>query len=173
MISEGTIEMKVAKGKGLPDSLKLLISLATCVGAGLLGSIFSRGSITNWYSFLQKPSFTPPNWIFAPVWFLLYILMGISAFLIWRTGFRNFHVRESLIIFLIQLALNALWSFAFFGLKSPITGLIVIVPLWTAILLAIINFYRVSRTASLLLIPYILWVSYATALNFSFYLLNP
>ena len=161
------------KEKYLPDLFKLLISLATCIGAGFLGSIFSRGSITTWYSLLQKPAFTPPSWIFAPVWFLLYILMGISAFLVWRTGFQNFHVRESLIIFLIQLALNALWSFAFFGLKSPIAGLIVIVPLWTAILLAIINFYRVSRTASFLLIPYILWVSYATALNFSLYLLNP
>lgn len=161
------------KEKGLPDGFKLLISLATCIGAGLLGSVFSRESISSWYSLLQKPSFTPPNWIFAPTWFLLYVFMGISAFLVWRTGFKNFHVRESMIIFLIQLALNAFWSFAFFGLKSPVAGLIVIVPLWTAILLAIINFYRVSRAASFLLIPYIIWVSYATALNFSFYLLNP
>jgi translocator protein len=161
------------KEKGLPNGFKLLISLATCIGAGLLGSLFTRGSITSWYPLLQKPSFTPPGWLFAPVWFLLYILMGVSAFLIWRMGFRQFHVRESLIIFMIQLALNALWSFAFFGLKSPIAGLIVIVPLWTAILLAMINFYKVSKTASLLLIPYILWVSFATALNFSFYLLNP
>jgi translocator protein len=158
--------------KRIPDISKLLISLAICIGAGLLGSIFTTSSISGWYSLLQKPSYTPPSWIFAPVWFLLYILMGISAFLIWRRGLEQFHVRESLIIFIIQLVLNALWSFAFFGLKSPIAGLIVIVPLWTAILLAMINFYKVSKTASLLLIPYILWVSFATILNFSFYILN-
>jgi len=115
----------------------------------------------------------PPNWLFAPVWFLLYVLMGISAFLVWRKGIKEFQVREGLIIFVIQLVLNTLWSYAFFGLKSPLWGLIVIVPLWTAILLTMINFYRVSKTSSLLLIPYILWVSYATILNFSIYLLNP
>ena len=161
------------KEKNLSDLFKLLICLVTCVGAGFLGSYFTRGSISSWYSLLHKPAFTPPDWLFAPVWFLLYIMMGIAAFLIWRVGFKNTRVHESLVIFFIQLSLNALWSFAFFGLKSPIAGLIVIVPLWTAILLAIINFYRVSKTASFLLIPYILWVSYATALNLSFYILNP
>ncbi len=159
--------------KRLSDGLKLLISLTVCIGAGLIGSLFTRGSIPTWYSLLQKPSFTPPSWLFAPVWFLLYILMGISAFLIWRKGFRQFQVRESIIIFTVQLFLNALWSYAFFGLKSPLIGLLVIVPLWTAILLTMLNFYKVSKTASLLLIPYILWVSYATVLNFWFYLLNP
>ena len=99
--------------------------------------------------------------------------MGISAFLVWRMGMKQFHVREGLVIFLVQLILNTFWSFAFFGLKSTIAGLLVIVPLWTAILLTIINFYRISKTASFLLLPYILWVSFATALNFSIYLLNP
>jgi translocator protein len=155
------------------NGVKLLISLAACIGAGLIGSIFTRGSIATWYTFLHKPAFSPPNWVYAPVWFLLYILMGISAFLIWRVGMKQFHVREGLVIFLIQLILNTFWSFAFFGLKSTIAGLLVIVPLWTAILLTIINFYRISRTASFLLLPYILWVSFATALNFSIYLLNP
>ncbi len=153
--------------------MKLLISLAVCIGAGLLGSLFTGGAIPSWYSMLQKPSFTPPPWLFASVWFLLYILMGVSVFLIWRRGFRQFQVRESIIIFTVQLFLNALWSYAFFGLKSPLIGLLVIVPLWTAILLTILNFYKVSKTASLLLIPYILWVSYATVLNFAIYLLNP
>jgi len=155
------------------DIIKLLISLAACFGAGFIGSLFTRAAIPGWYVLLEKPSFTPPNWLFAPVWFLLYILMGISVFLVWRKGIKVFHVREGLIIFIIQLVLNTLWSYAFFGLKSPLWGLVVIVPLWTAILLTMINFYRVSRTASFLLIPYILWVSYATALNFSIYLLNP
>jgi len=163
----------VEKEKTLNNVYKLLISLAACIGAGLIGSIFTRGSVSTWYHLLQKPSFSPPDWVFAPVWFLLYVLMGISVFMVWRVGFNQFHVREGLIIFLIQLILNTFWSFAFFGLKSTIAGLLVIVPLWTAILLTIINFYRISRTASLLLIPYILWVSFATVLTFSIYLLNP
>ncbi|MDD5398472.1 MAG: tryptophan-rich sensory protein [Dehalococcoidia bacterium] len=161
------------RDKRVSDIIKLLISLAACFGAGFIGSLFTRAAIPGWYVLLEKPSFTPPNWLFAPVWFLLYILMGISVFLVWRKGIKVFHVREGLIIFIIQLVLNTLWSYAFFGLKSPLWGLVVIVPLWTAILLTMINFYRVSRTASFLLIPYILWVSYATALNFSIYLLNP
>jgi len=159
--------------KGLHDALKLSICLAACIGAGLIGSIFTPASTRTWYMALQKPAFTPPGWVFAPIWFLLYILMGISAFLVWRKGIHQFQVREGLVIFIVQLVLNSFWSFAFFGLKSPLSGLIVIVPLWTAILLTIINFYRVSRTASFLLIPYIIWVSFATALNFSIYLLNP
>ena len=161
------------KERKLSDILKLAISLAACFSAGFIGSFFSRGSIPDWYTLLQKPAFTPPGWLFAPVWSLLYLLMGISAFLIWRSGIREFHVREGLIIFSIQLILNTLWSYAFFGLKSPLYGLIVIVPLWTAILLSILNFYRISKTAAFLLIPYIIWVSYATALNLSIYLLNP
>jgi tryptophan-rich sensory protein len=164
---------KVITDKRLRDGLKLFISLAVCIGAGLIGSLFTRGSIPAWYSLLQKPPFAPPSWLFAPIWFLLYILMGISAFLIWRRGFRQFQVRESIIIFTVQLFLNAFWSYAFFGLKSTLVGLLVIVPLWTAILLTILNFYKISKTASFLLIPYILWVSYATVLNFAFYLLNP
>jgi len=157
----------------LNDIAKLLISLAACFLAGFVGSFATRAATLNWYALLQKPFFTPPGWLFAPVWFLLYILMGISAFLVWRKGIKEFQVREGLMIFIIQLLLNMLWSYAFFGLKSPLWGLVVIVPLWTAILLTMINFYRVSKTASFLLIPYILWVSYATVLNFSIYLLNP
>jgi tryptophan-rich sensory protein len=99
--------------------------------------------------------------------------MGIAVFLVWRKGLKQFQVRESIVIFAIQLLLNAGWSYAFFGLKSPGTGLIVIVPLWTAILLTIINFFRVSRLAAYLLIPYIIWVSFATVLTFSIYLMNP
>lgn len=164
---------ELMRDKRVIDVIKLLISLAACFGAGLISSLFTRAATTNWYVLLEKPTFTPPNWLFAPVWFLLYVLMGISAFLVWRKGIDIFQVREGLIIFIIQLVLNTLWSYAFFGLKSPLWGLVVIVPLWTAILLTMINFYRVSRTATFLLIPYILWVSYATALNFSIYLLNP
>lgn len=157
----------------LIDGLKLVTSIVVCICAGLIGSISTGESISNWYIYLQKPAFTPPNWLFAPVWFLLYILMGIAVYLVWRKGLDKFQVRESIVIFIIQLVLNAGWSYAFFGLRSPLTGLIVIVPLWTAILLTIINFFRVSRTSAYLLIPYIIWVSFATVLNFSIYLLNP
>ena len=163
----------IMKDPRLQDVLRLFISLAACFSAGFIGSIITRDSVSTWYTLLLKPSFTPPSWLFAPVWFLLYVLMGISAFLIWRKGVRDFQVKESLIIFIIQLLLNILWSYAFFGLKSPLYGLIVIVPLLTAILLTIINFYRISKTASFLLIPYIVWISYATVLNFSIYILNP
>lgn len=161
------------KNSSFSDWLKLSISIAVCLCAGMVGSLFTREAIASWYVFLKKPAFTPPDWLFAPVWTLLYILMGIAVFLIWRRGFDQFQVRESMIIFIIQLILNAGWSYAFFGLKSPLTGLIVIVPLWTAILLTIINFFKVSRVAACLLIPYIIWVSFATVLNFFFYLLNP
>jgi tryptophan-rich sensory protein len=161
------------KNRTLISGLKLLVSIGVCVGAGLIGSIFTRGSITSWYAFLQKPAFTPPAWLFAPVWFFLYILMGIAVFVVWQKGIKQFNVREGVIIFVIQLVLNILWSFAFFGLRSPISGLLIIVPLWTAILLTIIYFYRVSRIASILLIPYIIWVSFATVLNLSIYIMNP
>lgn len=161
------------KNRGFSDWLKLSVSVVVCLCAGMIGSLFTRDAISNWYVFLQKPVFTPPGWLFAPVWTLLYIMMGIAVFLVWRKGLDQFQVREGIVIFIIQLILNAGWSYAFFGLKSPLTGLIVIVPLWTAILLTIINFYKVSRVAAFLLIPYILWVSFATVLNFSFYLLNP
>ena len=161
------------KDSRLQDVLRLFVSLAACFSAGFIGSIFTRDSVRDWYTLLLKPAFTPPPWLFAPVWFLLYVLMGISAFLIWRKGIRDSQIRESLVIFIIQLFLNILWSYAFFVLKSPLYGLIVIVPLWTAILLTIINFYRASKTASFLLVPYIIWISYATALNFSIYILNP
>ena len=162
-----------SKIKGFSDWLKLAISIVVCLCAGMVGSLFTRDAITSWYVFLQKPAFTPPGWLFAPVWTLLYIMMGIAVFLVWRKGLDQFQVRESVIIFIIQLVLNAGWSYAFFGLRSPLTGLIVIVPLWTAILLTIINFFKVSRAAAYLLIPYILWVSFATVLTFAFYLLNP
>jgi translocator protein len=155
------------------DVLRLFFSLAACFSAGFIGSIFTGDSVRSWYPLLLKPSFTPPSWLMAPVWFLLYILMGISAFLIWRKGVRDFQVKESMIIFVIQLLLNILWSYAFFGLRSPLYGLIVIVPLWTAILLTIINFHRISKTAAFLLIPYSVWISYATVLNFAIYILNP
>jgi len=130
-------------------------------------------AIPTWYATLQKPAFTPPNWLFAPAWVTLYLLMGISAFLIWRRGLENLQVKRALSVFLIQLILNALWSVAFFGLESPLYGVIVIAALWIAILVTMINFIKISKTAGFLLLPYILWVSFAAVLNVSVWLLNP
>ncbi|KPK22679.1 MAG: hypothetical protein AMJ70_05330 [Dehalococcoidia bacterium SG8_51_3] len=153
--------------------VKLFISLVVCQCAGIIGSVFTAPAIPNWYATLQKPAFTPPNWLFAPAWITLYLLMGIAAFLVWRVGLKNRRVRTALIIFLVQLVLNALWSVVFFGMQSPLYGVIVIAILWLMILLTILKFARISATAAWLLVPYILWVSFATALNISIWILNP
>jgi len=154
------------------DTVKLAISIGVCLAAGFIGSIFTNASIPTWYMTLEKPSFNPPNWLFGPVWTALYILMGIAAFLVWRAGLGEPKARTALIIFIIQLILNVLWSAAFFGFRSPIAGLVVIVILWVAILLTILSFVKVSIIAGILLIPYILWVSFASILNAAIYVLS-
>jgi translocator protein len=155
------------------DIIKLVISIVVCQCAGIIGSIFTTAAIPTWYATLQKPSFTPPNWLFAPAWVTLYLLMGIAAFLIWRQGLEQKGVKSALIIFLVQLVLNALWSVVFFGLQSPLYGVVVILALWVVILLTILRFFKLSTAAGALLLPYILWVSFATALNVSLWVLNP
>lgn len=155
------------------DIVEAVVAVLICQGAGLIGSVATFPSIPTWYASLEKPFFNPPNWLFGPVWTTLYTLMGISAFLVWRKGIRDRQVKAALGIFVAQLILNSLWSIVFFGLHSLLGGLIVILPLWVAILLSIVTFYRISKTAGVLLIPYILWVSFATLLNFSLWQLNP
>lgn len=152
--------------------IKLVISILICQCAGIIGAFFTRRSIPEWYAFLNKPAFNPPNWVFAPAWATLYTLMGISAFLVWRKGLRTPGVRNALTIFLLQLALNSLWSIVFFGNRSIVGGLVVIVILWLAILWAMIRFSALSKPAAVLLIPYIVWVSFALILNVAFVLLN-
>lgn len=156
----------------LIEIIKLGVSIIVCQAAGFIGSIFTTPAIPTWYASLKKPAFTPPNWLFAPVWTTLFLLMGIALFLIWRKGIESHGVKMALIIFLIQLALNILWSVAFFGMRSPLNGLIVIVLLWIAILLTIVHFYKLSSIAGILLVPYILWVSFAGILNVSLFTLN-
>jgi len=151
---------------------KLVVSIVACLAAGAIGSVFTRSAIATWYAALEKPPFTPPNWLFAPAWTLLYILMGVAAFLVWRKGLENRKARIALILFLIQLVVNALWSVVFFGLESPFFGLIIISILWASILATVITFFRISRVASALMWPYLLWVSYAAVLNASIWLLN-
>lgn len=153
--------------------LKLLISILICQGAGILGSLFTTPYISTWYQQLNKPPFTPPNWLFAPAWTILFLLMGISLYLVWNKGWENKEVRKAIFIFAIQLILNIFWSFFFFTLKSLLFAFIEIIILWIAILLTIINFQKVSKTAAYLLLPYLFWVSFASVLNFSVLILNP
>ncbi|MBN1622461.1 MAG: tryptophan-rich sensory protein [Endomicrobiales bacterium] len=152
--------------------LKLSLSLLICHSAGFIGSIFTRSSVSTWYKTINKPSFTPPSWIFAPVWLTLYTLMGVSFFIIWEKGWQNNNVRNALIVFTIHLIVNALWSFAFFGMRSPIFGLMVILVLVILILYAMYLFYPISKLSFYLLIPYILWTTFAAFLNLSFVILN-
>lgn len=151
---------------------KLITSIVICQLAGVIGSIFTRPAIPTWYATLEKPSFTPPNWVFSPVWITLFLLMGIAAFLVWNKGLSDEQVKIALGVFGVQLILNVLWSVMFFGLRSPLAGLIEISILWIAILLTILYFFKVSNMAGILLIPYILWVSFAAVLNFSIWRLN-
>ena len=153
------------------DILKLAMSIVLCQLAGVAGSLFSTPAIPTWYKTLKKPFFTPPDWIFGPVWISLFILMGISLFLVWR---RQDHpgFKLTLIFFLIQLIFNTLWSAAFFGLRSPLLGLIDIGLLWVAILLTIRYSFKISKVAGFLLLPYMFWVSFAAFLNFYLWILN-
>jgi len=151
---------------------KLIVSIIACQLAGVIGSAFTTPAIPTWYAALVKPPFTPPSWLFAPAWITLYVLMGISASLVWRVGLDQKRVRTALILFLVQLVLNALWSVAFFGLQSPLGGIIVIVLLWAAILLTILRFFKISTAAGALLVPYIAWVTFAATLNAYIYALN-
>jgi len=152
--------------------LRLVISIIICEVAGIIGSVFTTTAISSWYQTLNKPFFTPPNWLFAPVWLTLYALMGIAAYLVYEKGISQKEVQTALIIFTVQLGLNIFWSVIFFGLKNPLGGFIEIVVLWLAILLTIIYFYGVSKPAGLILIPYILWVTLASALNLFVIVLN-
>jgi translocator protein len=145
--------------------LKIVLSIAICLAVGFLGSFFTRSSLVTWYPRIKKPSFTPPSWVFAPAWTVLYVLMGVAAALVWDKGVHNPEVRFALFVFLIQLALNFLWSPIFFGKHSLIGGLIVITLLWLAILLTTVYFIGISKLAAILLLPYLVWVSFAVVLN--------
>lgn len=161
------------KNTGTAKKILLFIfSIAICQIAGLVGSIFTTPAIPLWYASLAKPSFNPPNWVFAPVWTTLFLLMGIALYLVLREFPEKPSSKNALIAFAIQLALNTGWSIMFFGLKSPLAGFIWIVILWLAILVTIITFSRITKTGAILLLPYILWVSFATILNFFIWRLN-
>lgn len=154
--------------KNLP---KLILSILICEGAGLLGSVFTFSAIPDWYSTLNKPVFSPPNWLFGPVWTALYFLMGISFFLVISKK-DEVKSRKAILLFVVQLFFNAIWSVAFFGLRSPLLGFINIVILWVLIVIVIYKFWKINKWAGILLLPYLTWVSFASFLNYNIWILN-
>ena len=156
----------------MKNYLKLIIAIAVSQLAGIVGSIFTVSAIPNWYATLTKPVFNPPSWIFGPVWTTLYALMGIAAFLVWKKGLDRRDIRKALLVFGLQLVLNASWSIVFFNLESPAWAFVNIAALWLAIIWTMVLFYKISKPAMWLLLPYILWVSFAAYLNYSIWVLN-
>ncbi len=152
--------------------VKLIIALIICQLAGLVGSMFTSPSLYTWYVYLEKPSFTPPNWLFSPVWVILFVFMGIALYLLWKNFLKERAVRVALVWFGGQLGLNILWSIIFFGLKTPFLAWLEILLLWVAILVTIIKAIKVSKVAAVLLVPYFGWVSFAAVLNFYIWALN-
>lgn len=142
--------------------------IVLCLAVGAIGGWATAQSVTDWYPTLVKPSWTPPNWLFAPVWTLLYIIMAIAAWLVWRSG----NARGALLLFGAQLLLNLAWSILFFGARSPGLGLANIAILWIAIAATIFAFALRSRLAAFLMVPYLAWVSFASALNASIWMAN-
>jgi tryptophan-rich sensory protein len=154
------------------DLLALTVAIVGSELAGILGSVFTASSVSTWYTTLERPALNPPGWVFGPVWTTLYALMGIAAYLVWKKGFGRKDVRVALGIFGVQLVLNTLWSILFFGMQNPGAAFIEIIFLWFAILATIIAFAKISKLAAWLLMPYILWVTFASYLNFSIWILN-
>ena len=156
----------------LRDLRTLISAIVVCEGAGGVGAVVTSRAVTTWYPTLRKPAFNPPSGIFAPVWTLLYALMGVALCLTWRRRPLDARAAPALRLFTLQLLLNALWSVIFFGLKSPRSAFIEIVVLWAAIILTIRAMYPVSRLGAVLLLPYLLWVSFAGLLNLAIWRLN-
>lgn len=177
------------------NAIKLLASIIICELAGVLGSVFTYSKISTWYKTLEKPGFNPPGWIFGPVWTTLFLLMGISLYLVWAKDWQTdnkifcskrkiwnswsqkffdgkWQKANIILIFAVQLFLNVLWSVIFFGMQNPGVAFFELLMLWFAILYTIINFYRISKVAAYLLLPYILWVSFAGILNYFLWILN-
>ena len=151
---------------------KLSVSILVCELVGILSMPFTIASIPTWYAGLIKPPFSPPNWLFGPVWIILYFLMGIAVYLVWKKRLKNKKVKIALKYFLIQLFLNFIWSPLFFGFHQPLIALYDIVLLLIMIVLTMKQFHSISKPAFYLLIPYLLWVSFATLRNLSIVILN-
>lgn len=152
--------------------LKCAFAIVLCETAGVFGTLFTMPSIPTWYATLTKPLLSPPNWVFGPVWTLLYALMGVSVFLVWENGIKNEKIQKAVSVFGAQLLLNTLWSVIFFGLHDPLGALVIIICLWLTIIWTMVEFVKYSKTAAALLFPYILWVTFASYLNYALVVLN-
>ncbi|WP_254536373.1 TspO/MBR family protein [Halomarina litorea] len=160
--------------RGLPRErplLTLAAAVLVCELVGITGAVFTATGVESWYTTLERPELAPPNWVFGPVWTTLYALMGVAAWLVWREG-RGRELQVALGLFGVQLALNFAWSFVFFGAQEILWALVVIVALLAAIVATMGAFWRIDRRAALLLVPYLAWVSFATYLNYAFWVLN-
>ncbi len=153
-------------------AFQLVSSIVVCQLAGLIGTLFTVPAIDTWYTGLKKPVFNPPNWLFAPVWIMLYFLIGVSAFLVWREGLSKRETRTAMLLFLVQLVLNAAWTPIFFGLRLPKAAFVLIIAMWLAILATILSFRKISAVAAILMLPYIIWVGFAAVLNAAIAILN-
>ena len=152
---------------------RILSVVVTCLVIGYFSGIVTRSAIADWYPTLIKPSFNPPNWIFAPVWSMLYVMMGVAAGLVWdRMEQESEVVKKALLFFAIQLGLNALWSYLFFGLRNPMLAGLEIIVLWLMIYETDVQFAKINKIAGYLFIPYLAWVSFAAVLNASIWWLN-
>ncbi len=156
----------------MKEPVKFIIALLIPLLVGAISGYFTSESVETWYRTLVKPDFNPPNWLFAPVWTSLYVMMGIACFLVWKSNVGNVQKKNALWLYAVQLALNFCWSFIFFYLREPGWAVVEIVALWVMILLTIITFMRISKVAGWLLIPYLAWVSFASVLNYAIWHLN-
>ncbi len=153
----------------------LLGLFAVCYGVAAVGASITAPSLSTWYATLAKPGFTPPDWLFAPIWTALYGLMAIAAWLVWRTPKHSPDAesrRTGLILFAVQLSLNAVWTLVFFQFHQVLLAFVIVLCLWTAIFFITLNFWNVERFAAGLMISYLLWMTYVTVLNFEIYRLN-
>jgi tryptophan-rich sensory protein len=153
------------------DALGLAAFVALCFGAAALGGLVTAQSVTSWYPTLNKPAFTPPDWVFGPAWTLLYLMIALAGWRVWRARWPA-GARTAMIWYAVQLILNVAWSFIFFGARSIGFALVEIVVLLTAIVVSVVMFWRIDRLAGLLLVPYAAWVSFASVLNFALWRLN-
>lgn len=160
-----------SRGETGIDWAVLLGSIVICELAGIVPAILTAEDVATWYPTLVKPAFAPPSWLFGPVWTTLYLLMGVALYLVWRSD-RGRLRRVALAAFGVQLVLNAAWSLVFFGSREIFGGLVVIIALLVSILVTIAAFARIDRRAAILLVPYLLWVGFATALNYELWRLN-
>ncbi len=152
--------------------MKLFISILIPLLVGAVSGFFTSSGVNGWFALANKPWFNPPNWIFAPVWTALYVLMGIALFLVWKADADKAIRQTAIILFVVQLTLNFFWSFIFFKLQQPGWAFAEIILMWIAILLTILWFGKISSAAAWLLVPYLCWVSFASVLNYSIWKLN-